>query len=34
MLRYRYGSRQVTNVVTYGGLPQFRYNRAQLEFDF
>jgi hypothetical protein len=34
LLRYRYGSRQVTNVTTYGGLPQFRYNRAQLEYDF
>jgi hypothetical protein len=34
LLRYRYGSRQVTNVTTYGGLPLFRYNRAQMEFDF
>ena len=34
LLRYRYGSRQVTNVTTYGGLPLFRYNRAQLEYDF
>ena len=34
LLRYRYGSRQVTNVTTYGGLPQFRYNRAQMEYDF
>jgi len=34
LLRYRYGSRQVTNVATYGGLPQFRYNRAQVEYDF
>jgi hypothetical protein len=34
MLRYRYGSRQVTNVTTYGGLPLFRYNRGQLEYDF
>ncbi|MDB5070277.1 MAG: hypothetical protein JWM87_1388 [Candidatus Eremiobacteraeota bacterium] len=34
LLRYRYGSRQVTNVITYGGLPQFRYNRAQMEYDF
>ena len=33
-LRYRYGSRQVTNVTTYGGLPLFRYNRAQMEYDF
>ena len=34
MLRYRYGSRQVTNVTTYGGLPLFKYNRAQMEYDF
>ena len=34
LLRYRYGSRQVTNVVTYGGLPLFKYNRAQMEYDF
>ncbi|MEA2786913.1 MAG: hypothetical protein QOF71_3017 [Candidatus Eremiobacteraeota bacterium] len=34
LLRYRYGSRQVTNVTTYGGLPLFRYNRAQMEYDF
>jgi len=34
VLRYRYGSRQVTNVTTYGGLPLFRYNRAQMEYDF
>jgi hypothetical protein len=34
LLRYRYGSRQVTNVVAYGGLPLFRYNRAQIEYDF
>ena len=34
LLRYRYGSRQVTNVTNYGGLPQFRYNRAQMEYDF
>ncbi len=34
LLRYRYGSRRATNVTTYGGLPLFRYNRAQLEYDF
>jgi hypothetical protein len=34
LLRYRYGSRQVTNVTSYGGLPLFRYNRAQMEYDF
>ena len=34
LLRYRYGSRQVENVTTYGGLPLFKYNRAQMEYDF
>lgn len=34
LLRYRYGSRLVTNVTSYGGLPLFRYNRAQFEYDF
>jgi len=34
LLRYRYGSRQVTNILTYGSLPLFRYNRAQMEYDF
>ncbi len=34
LLRYRYGLRQVTNVTSYGGLPLFRYNRAQMEYDF
>ena len=28
LLRYRYGSRQVENVTTYGGLLLFEYNRA------
>jgi hypothetical protein len=34
LLRYRYGARQVTNVTTYGGLPLFKCNRGQLEYDF
>jgi hypothetical protein len=34
LLRYRYGSRNVTNVTSYGGLPLFRYNRGQFEYDF
>jgi len=33
-LRYRYGSREVTAVTTFGSLPLFRYNRAQVEYDF
>jgi hypothetical protein len=34
LLRYRYGARTLDNVTTYGGLPLFKYNRAQLEYDF
>ena len=33
-LRYRYGERRQSNVAIYGGLPVFKYNRAQLEYDF
>jgi hypothetical protein len=33
-VRYRYGERRQSNVATYGGLPVFKYNRAQLEYDF
>ncbi|MDB5092833.1 MAG: hypothetical protein JWO85_934 [Candidatus Eremiobacteraeota bacterium] len=34
LLRYRYGARVFENTFTYGGLPLFKYNRAQLEYDF
>jgi hypothetical protein len=34
LVRYRYGERTFTNVPLYGGVPLFKYNRAQLEFDF
>jgi hypothetical protein len=34
LLRYRYGARTFDDVAIYGGLPLFKYNRAQLEYDF
>lgn len=34
LLRYRYGERFFTNTKIYGGAPLFKYNRAQLEYDF
>jgi hypothetical protein len=34
LVRYRYGERTYTNVPLYGGVPLFKYNRAQLEYDF
>ncbi len=34
MLRYRYIQRTQSNTPTLGGLPLFKYNRAQLEYDF
>jgi len=34
LLRYRYGARVFENTAVYGGLPLFKYNRAQLEYDF
>jgi hypothetical protein len=34
LLRYRYGARTIDNTFLYGGLPLFKYNRAQLEYDF
>jgi hypothetical protein len=34
LLRYRYGERFFTNTKIYGGAPFFKYNRAQLEYDF
>ncbi|MBV9269874.1 MAG: OprD family outer membrane porin [Candidatus Eremiobacteraeota bacterium] len=32
--RYRYAERTINFTQLYGGLPIFKYNRAQLEFDF
>jgi hypothetical protein len=34
ILRYRYGARVFENTAVYGGLPLFKYNRGQLEYDF
>ena len=34
LVRYRYGERTYTNTQIYGGVPLFKYNRAQLEYDF
>jgi hypothetical protein len=34
LLRYRYAQRTQSNTQTLGGLPLFKYNRAQLEYDF
>jgi hypothetical protein len=34
MLRHRYGDRDMTFTQFYGGLPVFKYNRTQLEYDF
>jgi hypothetical protein len=34
LVRYRYGERTYTNTALYGGVPLFKYNRAQLEYDF
>jgi hypothetical protein len=33
-LRHRYAERDIRNTELYGGLPVFKYNRTQLEFDF
>lgn len=33
-IRERYGERRSTNAAVYGGLPLFKYNRLQLEYDF
>lgn len=33
-LRHRYAERTQQNTAFYGGLPLFRYNRTQLEYDF
>lgn len=34
VVRYRYAQRTQSNTQTLGGLPLFKYNRAQLEYDF
>ena len=34
LLRYRYGERYFYETAIYGGLPLFKYNRAQIEYDF
>jgi hypothetical protein len=34
LLRYRYAQRTQSNTTMLGGLPLFKYNRAQLEYDF
>ncbi|MBV9057140.1 MAG: hypothetical protein JO351_10955, partial [Candidatus Eremiobacteraeota bacterium] len=34
LLRYRYAQRTQSNTQTLGGSPLFKYNRAQLEYDF
>jgi len=34
LVRYRYGARTYENTALYGGPPLFKYNRAQLEYDF
>jgi len=33
-LRHRYADRDIRNTLLYGGLPVFKYNRTQLEYDF
>lgn len=33
-LRHRYAERTQQNTAAFGGLPLFRYNRTQLEYDF
>ncbi|HKU81640.1 MAG TPA: hypothetical protein VJP76_05675, partial [Candidatus Tumulicola sp.] len=34
LLRYRYAQREQSNAQELGGLPLFKYNRAQMEYDF
>lgn len=34
LVRYRYADREMANTRQYGGAPYFKYNRAQLEYDF
>ena len=34
LVRYRYADREQTNTAQYGGAPYFKYNRAQVEYDF
>jgi hypothetical protein len=33
-LRERYAEREISNTALFGGLPIFKYNRVQLEYDF
>ena len=33
-IRERYAERTITNALLYGGLPLFKYNRTQFEYDF
>jgi hypothetical protein len=33
-IRHRYAERQINNTILFGGLPIFKYNRTQLEYDF
>jgi hypothetical protein len=33
-LRHRYADRTQSFTIPYGGLPEFKYNRTQLEYDF
>jgi hypothetical protein len=33
-LRHRYAERTQTFTAAFGGLPDFKYNRTQLEYDF
>lgn len=34
LVRYRYAERTINYTTAYGGIPLFKYNRAQVEYDF
>lgn len=34
LVRHRYAERTITNALTFDGLPLFKYNRTQFEYDF
>jgi len=34
LIRHRYAERDQKNTLLFGGIPVFKYNRTQLEFDF
>ncbi len=34
LIRHRYAERTIANTALYGGLPLFKYNRTQFEYDF